>query len=184
MEGASVAIKKVVVNGIGFSFSSESLGSITRGSAGTYILVHTETIVYKAWVRTTAEGWFVSLLGHKTTFFVQKEKTIAQSKTIIPAKKDTIKPSGDLFLSPLTGRVTKICVLPGDFVEKGQPLLLVESMKMENELCASFSGFIKTILIFVSDVVKQGQVLIEFGKEGAGDATTQDANGEKAVSHS
>ncbi len=179
-----MAIKKVIVNGVSLSFSSESLGSVLQGVESSYMLVHTENVVYKAWVRTTADGWLVSLLGRKSTFFVQREKNFVQSKTIIPAKKDAIKFSSDLFLSPLTGRVTKICVSSGDFVKKGQPLLLVESMKMENELCASFSGFIKTILIFVSDVVKQGQVLIEFGKEGAGDATTQDANGEKAVSHS
>lgn len=174
----------MVVNGVGFSFSSEALGSITRVSPCSHILIHTENVVYKAWVRTTDDGWLVWLARHERPFLVQKEKQYSPSKTIMPALKDMIMPPKTSFLSPLTGRVTKICVKPGDFVKKGQPLLLVESMKMENELCASFSGFIKTILIFVSDVVKQGQELIEFHKEGAGDATTQNADGEKAVSNS
>ena len=64
--------------------------------------------------------------------------------------------------SPLAGRIIKIDVKPNQFVKKNQPLLTIESMKMENEIRASFDAFIKTILISPSDLVEQNQLLITF----------------------
>jgi|688.fasta_scaffold694796_2 biotin carboxyl carrier protein len=65
--------------------------------------------------------------------------------------------------SPLAGRVTKILVQAGQPVKQGQALLMIESMKMENEICARIDGTIKTISIQVGDVVKPNQVLLSFG---------------------
>lgn len=62
--------------------------------------------------------------------------------------------------SPLAGRITKVLVYAGQAVTKGQPLLLIESMKMENEICAPANGSIKTISISEGDVVKPNQVLL------------------------
>ncbi len=62
--------------------------------------------------------------------------------------------------SPLAGRVTKVLITLGQQVLRGQPLLMIESMKMENELCAPASGSIKTISIEIGDVVKPNQVLL------------------------
>ena len=62
--------------------------------------------------------------------------------------------------SPLAGRITKILVSTGQSVLKGQPLLLIESMKMENEICAPANGSIKAIAICQGDVVKPNQVLL------------------------
>ncbi|MFH1254567.1 MAG: acetyl-CoA carboxylase biotin carboxyl carrier protein subunit [bacterium] len=65
--------------------------------------------------------------------------------------------------SPLAGRIIKILVKPGDQVSKNQLLVIIESMKMENEICATFPGFIKNISITEGNLVQQNQVLITFG---------------------
>ncbi|MDV7398755.1 acetyl-CoA carboxylase biotin carboxyl carrier protein subunit, partial [Arthrospira platensis SPKY1] len=42
--------------------------------------------------------------------------------------------------APIPGLITRVLVQPGDQVETGQPLLLLEAMKMENEILAPRSG--------------------------------------------
>jgi biotin carboxyl carrier protein len=81
------------------------------------------------------------------------------------------------FTSPLAGRVIKILVGQSQAVSKNQPLVVIESMKMENELCAPYDAVIKTQYIFEGDVVKTNQVLLSLErKKGEGDATTEDGN--------
>jgi len=72
--------------------------------------------------------------------------------------------SKNLIISPLSGRVTKIHVIPNQFVEKNMPLITIESMKMENEIRAPFDLFIKSISISETDLVKQNQLLIQVKK--------------------
>lgn len=89
--------------------------------------------------------------------------------------------SGNLLKSPLAGRVSKIFVSPAQLVKLGQPLVLIESMKMENEICASRAGFIKTILITQGNVVQPEQVLIEFENEGEGDGVAKSSHESQAI---
>ena len=61
--------------------------------------------------------------------------------------------------SPITGIVLEILVAPGDTVEAGQPVVVVEAMKMENALGAPRSGKVESVMIepgktvFVEDVL-------------------------------
>lgn len=63
--------------------------------------------------------------------------------------------------SPLSGRVITIHVKTGQEVKKGQPLVTIESMKMENEILSPASLFIKSIHIDIGHLVQQGHVLLE-----------------------
>ncbi len=47
--------------------------------------------------------------------------------------------------SPMPGKVVKVLVKPGDKVKEGQGLIIVESMKMENEFTADFDGIVKEV---------------------------------------
>lgn len=67
--------------------------------------------------------------------------------------------------SPLAGRIVKIFIQEGDLIKQGQTLLIIESMKMENEFRAAFNGIIKNILISEGNLVQQNQVLINFKKD-------------------
>ena len=64
--------------------------------------------------------------------------------------------------APMPGLIVGIHVQPGDTVNKGDNLLVLEAMKMENMLKAVGSGTIKAIRITKGDRVEKGQVLVEF----------------------
>ena len=63
--------------------------------------------------------------------------------------------------SPMPGRVVKVLCAPGDHVERGQGLVIVEAMKMENELGAPGTGTIRTVHVEAGKTVESGQVLVE-----------------------
>jgi biotin carboxyl carrier protein len=60
----------------------------------------------------------------------------------------------------MTGKVTKVFVAEGDHVKKGQPLVILEAMKMENEFKAPKDGVVKAVKVKEGDVVNTGAVLV------------------------
>jgi len=61
--------------------------------------------------------------------------------------------------SPLPGKVTKVIRKPGNIIKKGEVILIVESMKMENEIAAKMDGTIAKIFVSEGDSVKSGDML-------------------------
>jgi len=66
-------------------------------------------------------------------------------------------------LAPIPGRVTAVKVEVGSAVEIGQPLVVLEAMKMENELTAEQDGVVGAIHVAPGDTVDAGTVLVELG---------------------
>ena len=65
-------------------------------------------------------------------------------------------------LSPIPGIVKKVFVQAGDHVAAGDPLLVIEAMKMKNTLRSGHDLVVAAVHIGTGEVVKAGQVLIEF----------------------
>jgi biotin carboxyl carrier protein len=63
--------------------------------------------------------------------------------------------------SPMPGKVVKILVKVGHSVEKGQGLVIVEAMKMENEIKSPVSGTVGKINFKPGDLVDAGQPIVE-----------------------
>jgi 3-methylcrotonyl-CoA carboxylase alpha subunit len=63
--------------------------------------------------------------------------------------------------APMPGKVIAIKAKPGQAVRKGDELLVVEAMKMENALRAPRDGVVKRYLASVGDMVSPGAVLVE-----------------------
>ena len=61
---------------------------------------------------------------------------------------------------PMPGKVIAVLVSVGDSVEKGQGLVIVEAMKMENEVRSPVAGEIKEIKVKPGDAVEGGAVLV------------------------
>ena len=78
-------------------------------------------------------------------------------------------PSGPVPLSaPMPGLVVKVEVAEGDTVESGQGLVIVEAMKMENELTAETDSRVAGVRVAAGDTVEKGQVLVELEPVGTG----------------
>lgn len=64
--------------------------------------------------------------------------------------------------APMPGLVLEVSVAPGQAVQKGDTLLILEAMKMENVIKAAGEGVVKAIPATKGLAVDKGQVLIEF----------------------
>jgi biotin carboxyl carrier protein len=72
--------------------------------------------------------------------------------------------------SPLPGNVFKVLVTNGQSVKKGDVLLVLESMKMENNILAEFDGIVKNVLVSEGQSILQDDALIEFAENGGAPA--------------
>ncbi len=63
--------------------------------------------------------------------------------------------------SPVTGLVIKVNAEPGQAVEAGQLLVVLEAMKMESNIVAPAAGTVKSVNVAQGDSVKTNQVLVE-----------------------
>ena len=64
--------------------------------------------------------------------------------------------------APMPGLIVDIRVEPGQTVQKGDPLLVLEAMKMENILKAPVDGVVSSLKVNLRDSVQKGQVLVQF----------------------
>ena len=64
--------------------------------------------------------------------------------------------------APMPGKVLDVMVQPGQAVAKGEGLLILEAMKMENMLKAEQEGTVKSVNVSVGDAVEKNNVLIDF----------------------
>ncbi len=64
--------------------------------------------------------------------------------------------------APMPGLIVGINVQPGDVVKKGDAVLILEAMKMENLIKAAGEGTIRTVRVNKGDRVEKNQILIEF----------------------
>ncbi len=67
---------------------------------------------------------------------------------------------GDNILSPMPGTINDVRVKAGDSIKKGQVLLILEAMKMENEIMANSDGTISAVNISKGSSVNVGDVLV------------------------
>lgn len=80
---------------------------------------------------------------------------------------ESLKKGGSLgnesqLVSGMPGKIVKVYVQKGDTVKEGQPLLVMEAMKMENEMRAAKDVKIKDVKVKPADNVEAGSVLVEF----------------------
>ena len=68
----------------------------------------------------------------------------------------------DAVRAPLPGKIIDLRVKAGDKVSKGQPLLVLEAMKMEHTLTAPADGTVKSVRYAVGEQVAEGAELVEF----------------------
>ena len=91
-----------------------------------------------------------------------KTPKLVRSKPV-QIKETKPKPAAGLSKveAPLPGTIFKVSVKEGDAVQKGHVILIMEAMKMENNILAEKEGVIKKVLVSEGDTVLQGDILVE-----------------------
>lgn len=99
---------------------------------------------------------------------VTAETSVAITETAAAAPK-TSTPSaaqvteGQKIEAPMPGGIVSVAVKIGDTVKKGQLLLVLEAMKMENEIVSPVEGKILAVGVSKGDTVNPGDLLVEIG---------------------
>ena len=97
--------------------------------------------------------------GHRSYVRVESERMRAAEQ----AKKATVTPGDKTVKSPMPGRVVKVLVAKGDSVEVGQGLVVLEAMKMENEVRARLAGTVTVVHVAAGDTVEGNARLLTLG---------------------
>ncbi|GJQ64640.1 MAG: acetyl-CoA carboxylase biotin carboxyl carrier protein subunit [Melioribacteraceae bacterium] len=113
-----------------------------------------------------------------TSYKVEIEKEVKTSKTPRLVRKPAVhstdtssaktsrpaeRKGAGVVKAPLPGTILSIAVKPGDVVKQGDSLLIMEAMKMENNIKADKDGKIVSIAVNVNDSVLEGDTLVEIG---------------------
>ena len=112
---------------------------------------------YEMLVNADRFNYTVNLRGE--LFHVQVEDE--RARRLNRGRKLPALPEGELaVLAPIPGLVVKILVQDGDPIEEGQPLIILEAMKMENELRSMRNGVVKSVTVAPGQRVEQNAALI------------------------
>lgn len=85
-------------------------------------------------------------------------------KVELPKQVVTSGTTADEMTAPLPGTVVEIFVKPGDSIEAGQVILIIEAMKMKNSIRSTRAGKIASVRVNAGETVAHKQVLVEFEK--------------------
>jgi len=106
--------------------------------------------------------WELHLDGERVSLEVVDERTRAiRAMTARTGGSQGPKP----VRAPMPGMVVRVEVEAGDRVKPGQGVVIIEAMKMENELKADGGGVVSRVLVGAGTAVEKGAVLVEFAAE-------------------
>lgn len=117
------------------------------------------------------EGNIAKIEVNGTTFNVEIHRQVQAVKTPVLVRPAVKEPQKQIekkvggaktsVKAPLPGIILKFLVKPGDAVQKGQKLFIMEAMKMENEIKAERDGVIMAIKVTEGQSVLQEEVIME-----------------------
>jgi len=118
------------------------------------------------------EGPHISIDGHKHAVEVRNLRRgrpswyyTTEEAEDLEVRKPAHKISGGegIIQPPMPGRVISIKVKEGDSVKIGSPILVLEAMKMQNEISSNMDGVVREIRVSEGDLVESGDVLVVIG---------------------
>ena len=118
------------------------------------------------------------LKGVKKAAWEARQATAPKiTKTAEPVKVEAKKVSGQKVTTPLPGRLLQYLVQPGDQIKSGQPVALVEAMKMENTITSGYDGYVNNLLAEVGENLAVDAALLDI----VGEPTVKAAPAPKAA---
>ena len=113
---------------------------------------------------TQYEVGFAQEVAPKSKPTVQAPKAAETEPAAMRAPRSASGAGAGTVCSPLPGTVMKVLVKPGDTVAEGQTLLVLEAMKMENNVDAPRAGKVSTVAVQAGDAIMEGDVLLTIGE--------------------
>jgi acetyl/propionyl-CoA carboxylase alpha subunit len=112
---------------------------------------------FEGYVYPDEDGWQVLLLGQFYQVRVEDEREKRLRKSI----GGEVRSGAEFVLkAPMPGMVISVPVTEGQVVDKGQTLVILESMKMQNELRAPYAGKVTRLRVKAGESVEQKQILL------------------------
>jgi len=141
----------VLLNGEPHSVDFRSIDGVTLHS----LLLDNQS--YEVLAERTGDEYRILIDGELHVVDVQDERT----RKLAKAEAKTAQHTGELVIkAPMPGMVREVVVNVGDAVTAKQSVLILEAMKMQNELRTPKAGTVKEIRVKPGDKVDQGQVLM------------------------
>ncbi|HLB54220.1 MAG TPA: acetyl-CoA carboxylase biotin carboxyl carrier protein subunit [Gemmatimonadales bacterium] len=103
--------------------------------------------------------WMIAIQGERQEVEVVDERTASARRT---AGHGAIQAGPVALKAPMPGRVARILVVPGQEVVAGDGLIVLEAMKMENELKAAGPGVVERVAVRGGQTVEKGELLVTF----------------------
>jgi biotin carboxyl carrier protein len=140
------ADRAVLVEGTGDGErrSSVRLLQVERAPGPASGVVHREVIV---------DGWRVEVE-------IEAERRAALRERARRGHAETARGGPTEVRAIIPGRIVSVSIVPGDPVEAGQQLLVVEAMKMQNELRAPREGIVSSVAVGVGGTIEVGDLLL------------------------
>ncbi len=143
--------KKASVNGKDFIYNLEKL------NRSTYILTTGNKRYLISSQKKNSSEYIISL---QSKVFETKVLSALQEKAANLIESSGAANSITIIKSPMPGMILKVKKKSGDEVKKGDSLLILEAMKMENDIRSHVSGTIKEVKVKENEPVEKGAVLL------------------------
>lgn len=141
--------------GDGFRVTLGGAVHYVEGAVGSILRVRVDACPVQASAKHEGESVTVELGGRPYAFRLRD----ARAPKLARRPKDETAQRGALH-APMPGLVVEVLVRPGDEVEAGRPVLVVEAMKMQNALAAPVSGRVQSISVGPGTAVESGALLL------------------------
>lgn len=125
--------------------------------------------------RVGSERWIVDVDGERSEAEAVDERT-AIIRELSGAAGERLGPRP--IVAPMPGLVVRVEVEPGQVVEAGQSIVIVEAMKMENDLVAEADGVVAAVHVEPGQTVDKDQLLVDLSAPP--EAEGADENGDEA----
>lgn len=143
--------RHVTVDGKAYEFDLEAVAGQPLYS----LLIDNRS--FEGFVENDDEGWRVLMRGDLYQARVVDERAVRLAKSAGGAVAQT----GDFHLkAPMPGLVVSVPVSEGQTILKGEILVILESMKMQNELKSPREGTVSRVKVKGGDTVEQNQVMV------------------------
>ena len=158
---------EVVVNGGTLTIDDRACEAHLEMIAGTPLcLLLLDGRSYTFAVSRGADGrWTLLEAGDPVAVEVTDERT-RYIRSLAGAGKT--HQAGGVLKAPMPGLVVKVLVEPGQTVTAGQSLVVLEAMKMENELKAPSTALVETVSVRAGQAVEKGQALVTLETSSVG----------------